>query len=58
MSDDNDDDFLSELPKIFEEDEKFGKDTTESISKMVQTIVRKKSDVKEIVKALKIPSNC
>lgn len=58
MSDDNDDDYLRELPKIFEEDEKFGKDTTESISKMVLTIVRKKSDVKEIVKALKIPSNC
>ena len=58
MSGNNDDDFLRELPKIFEEDEKFGKDTTESISKMVQTIVRKKSDVKEIVKELKIPSNC
>ena len=57
MSDDNDD-YLRELPKIFEEDEKFCKYTTESISKMVLTIVRKKSDVKEIVKELKIPSNC
>lgn len=52
------DDFLSELPKIFEDDEKFGDDTNENIAKMVQSIVKKKSDVKSIIKELKIPSNC
>ncbi|XP_062619526.1 uncharacterized protein LOC134281079 [Saccostrea cucullata] len=52
------DDFLSEMPKIFEDDEKFGEETNENISKMVQSIVKKKSDVKSIVKELKIPSNC
>lgn len=34
-------DFLSELPKIFEEEEKFGEETNENIAKMVQSIVKK-----------------
>lgn len=31
-NDDDDDDFLKELPKIFEDDEKFGDETTENIN--------------------------
>lgn len=57
-NDDDDDDFLKELPKIFEDDEKIGDETTENISKMVKSITKKKSDVKAIIKELKIPSNC
>lgn len=34
-------DFLSELPKIFEEEEKFGEEINENIAKMVQSIVKK-----------------
>lgn len=40
------------------EDEKFGEKTNENIAKIVQSIVKKNSDVKSIIKALKIPSNC
>lgn len=42
VNDDEIDDFLSELPKIFEEDEKLGEETNENIAKMVQSIVKKK----------------
>lgn len=40
------------------EDEKFGEETNENIAKIVQSIVKKNSDDKSIIKALKIPSNC
>lgn len=50
--------FKFELPKIFEEDVKFGVETLSNIAEMVNTIVRRKANLEEVVKDSKIPSNC
>ena len=48
------------MPKIFEDDNKFGEDVHESVAKAINTICHKKSDVSSITKDLKIhvPGNC
>ena len=53
-----DDQFDYEMPKIFEDDEKFDTDASPSIAKVVENICKRKSDVSIMTKEMKIPGNC
>lgn len=57
---DDDEDFDFEIPKIFEDDEKFGSEALASIASMIEKICKNKSDVSALIKSEdnKIPSNC
>ena len=50
--------FEFEMPKIFEDDAKFGDAVSEKISGIVKNVCKKKSEVGEIMKQVKIPINC
>ena len=55
---DTDEEFLYAIPKIFEDDEKFGEDTNKSIAKLINTVASRKSLIDKEVKDYKIPGNC
>lgn len=65
---DNDDDnrndndqeecFEYELPKIFEDDDRYGERTIDCIAKLINSVTKKKSDVSNIIKENKVPDNC
>lgn len=54
----DEEDFI--MPNIFEDSEKFGSEVHDSIAKIVDAVIRKKSDVTTFIKMEdnKIPSNC
>lgn len=50
--------FYYELPRIFDGDETDGEEVCKSISKVVDNICRKDTDVSALIHDLKAPSNC
>ena len=50
--------FEYDLPKIFEDDEKYGAETTKSVASLIGAVVKKKSNVNDLVKENKVPINC
>ncbi|XP_052082856.1 uncharacterized protein LOC127720327 [Mytilus californianus] len=53
-----DEEFDYEMPKIFEDDERFDSEVSPSIASVIEKICKKKSDVTSLTKDSKIPSNC
>lgn len=51
-------DFEFEMPKIFEDDERFGDEINTNIASIVEKVCLKRSDVSSLVSDLKIPINC
>ncbi|VDI02305.1 Hypothetical predicted protein [Mytilus galloprovincialis] len=54
----SDDEFDYELPKIFEDDEKYDEEVSPSLAKVFDNICKKKSDVSVMTREMKIPVNC
>ncbi|VDI78243.1 Hypothetical predicted protein [Mytilus galloprovincialis] len=54
----SDDEFDYELPKIFEDDEKYDEEVSASLAKVFDNICKKKSDVSVMTREMKIPVNC
>ena len=52
------DEFKFVVPKIFDDDVKFGDETLQNIAEMVNTIAHRKANLDEVVKDVKIPANC
>ncbi|CAC5388208.1 unnamed protein product [Mytilus coruscus] len=54
----SDDEFDYELPKIFEDDEKYDEEVSPSLAKVFDNICKKKSDVSVMTREMKILVNC
>lgn len=53
----SEEEFAYAIPKIFEDDDKFGDETHKSIAALVNAVTNRKSVITEIAKDYKVPSN-
>ena len=50
--------FAFEMPNIFDEENRFGDNTVENISKLISNVASRSSNIKEMTNEYKIPANC
>lgn len=52
------DEYIYEMPRVFEDDDKFDDEVSTSIANVVQSLCKKKADIANVAKDNKIPVNC
>ncbi|CAC5426544.1 unnamed protein product [Mytilus coruscus] len=57
LGENSEEEFSYAIPKIFEDDDKFGDETHKSIAALINAVTNRKSVITEIAKDYKVPSN-